>query len=84
MTTMTREELEKLNQKRSKIVDDLHEFFKSSPEHQQKVFESVSESIAKGEAPDVFYRVQPHELTDEEKAQLELLAKNLTGKELGN
>ena len=35
--TMTTEELEKLNQKRSKIVDDLYDFFNSSKENQQRV-----------------------------------------------
>mgnify|MGYP003438721354 FL=1 len=52
--TMTPEELEKLNQKRSKIVDDLYDFFNSSKENQQRVQESVNQSIKKGEAPDVF------------------------------
>ena len=56
--TMTTEELEKLNQKRSKIVDDLYDFFNSSKENQQRVQESVNQSIKKGEAPDVFYRVE--------------------------
>ncbi len=35
--TMTTEELEKLNQKRSKIVDDLYDLFNSSKENQQRV-----------------------------------------------
>ena len=56
--TMTPEELEKLNQKRSKIVDDLYDFFNSSKENQQRVQESVNQSIKKGEASDVFYRVE--------------------------
>ena len=46
--TMTPEELEKLNQKRSKIVDDLYDFFNSSKENQQRVQESVNQSIKKG------------------------------------
>jgi hypothetical protein len=53
--TMTPEEL---NQKRSKIVDDLYDFFNSSKENQQRVYESVNQSIKNGEAPDVFYRVE--------------------------
>ena len=53
-----RKELEKLNQKRSKIVDDLYDLFNSSKENQQRVQESVNQSIKKGEAPDVFYRVE--------------------------
>ena len=56
--TMTPEELEKLNQKRSKIVDDLYDLFNSSKENQQRVQESVNQSIKKGEAPDAFYRVE--------------------------
>ena len=56
--TMTPEELEKLNQKRSKIVDDLYDLFNSSKENQQRVYESVRERIENGEAPDVFYRVE--------------------------
>ena len=52
--TMTPEELEKLNQKRSKIVDDLYDLFNSSKENQQRVYESVRESIENCEAPDVF------------------------------
>ncbi len=56
--TMTPEELEKLNQKRSKIVDDLYDFFNSSKENQQRVYESVNQSIKNGEAQDVFYRVE--------------------------
>ena len=47
--TMTPEELEKLNQKRSKIVDDLYDLFNSSKENQQRVQESVNQSIKKGE-----------------------------------
>ena len=43
--TMTPEELEKLNQKRSKIVDDLYDLFNSSKENQQRVQESVNQSI---------------------------------------
>ncbi len=56
--TMTPEELEKLNKKRSKIVDDLYDFFNSSKENQQRVYESVNQSIKNGEAQDVFYRVE--------------------------
>ena len=63
--TMTPEELEKLNQKRSKIVDDLYDFFNSSKENQQRVQESVNQSIKKGEAPDVFYRVRVEKKTGE-------------------
>ena len=48
--TMTPEELEKLNQKRSKIVDDLYDLFNSSKENQQRVYESVRESIENCEA----------------------------------
>ena len=63
--TMTPEELEKLNQKRSKIVDDLYDFFNSSKENQQRVCESVRQSIENGEAPDVFYRVRVEKNTGE-------------------
>ena len=63
--TMTPEELEKLNQKRSKIVDDLYDLFNSSKENQQRVYESVRESIENWEAPDVFYRVRVEKNTGE-------------------
>ena len=49
--TMTPEELEKLNQKRSKIVDDLYDLFNSSKENQQRVLKV----LRKGSS-DVFYR----------------------------
>ena len=56
--TMTTEELEKLNQKRSKIVDDLYDFFNSSKENQQRVQESENKVLRKGKLQMFFIEIE--------------------------
>ena len=56
--TMTPEELEKLNQKRSKIVDDLYDFFNSSKENQQRVQESENKVLRKGKLQMFFIELE--------------------------